>query len=165
MNETLIAVRQQRVTQPGLAWCETFHRAVSPVPGAERLPLHSGRHRPHGNAPRIKRLPAYFANQIREVVERTRIEGAGTGGRREMNGGPKGPNGGWIPGSGAREGGEIMKPANAMFHNRRWATEASTGAVRRVGIQFGFAEAAHDSDAKIVVAMGCSSANRGAGCR
>ncbi|MCY3877478.1 MAG: hypothetical protein OXF88_24705 [Rhodobacteraceae bacterium] len=53
-----------------------------------------------------------------------------------------------------------MKPANAMFHNRKWATEASTGAVRQVGIHFGFAEAAHDSDAKIVVAMGCASANR-----
>ena len=53
---------------------------------------------------------------------------------------------------------KIMKMADAMFLCRRRATEAMTGAVRQVSIDFGFVEAARGSGAKIVVATGCSSA-------
>ena len=91
-------------------------------------------------------LPA----QDREEVTWIRIEGEGMSGWGETNNGPRGPDIGWMPLSGEEV--ERMEALGAVFHNRARERDALSGELCRIGIVFGFVEAASSMGDNTVVA-------------
>ena len=91
-------------------------------------------------------LPA----QDREEVAWIRIECAGMAGRGETNDGPRGPDISWMPLSGEEV--ERMEALGAVFRNRARERDAFEGEVCRIGIVFGFVQAASDLGQNMVIA-------------
>lgn len=90
--------------------------------------------------------------QDREEVTWIRIEGEGMGGWGETNDGPRGPDIGWMPLSGEEV--ERMEALGAVFYNRAREREAFEAETCRIGIVFGFVEAASNLDDNTVAAHG-----------